>query len=208
MTLNRQTLQLTDACSKPIVMPLEFDNKELSQLLVLVALKRDKQAFTLLFKFFAPQIKRIASKKFSNSDLANEVVQETLSNVWRKAHLFKQEKGQATTWVFTIMRNVTFDLLRKIKANREDNLSEDIWPLFDSHERTCEDNPDHLEKDKIIASLQCLSENQQQVIKGFYFLEMSQEQLAEHLNIPLGTVKSRLRLALEKLKQQLGEDYD
>jgi len=206
--MQQQSLLLPASCSKPIVMPLELDNKELSQLLILVALKRDKQAFTLLFKFFAPQIKRIATKKFSNSEQANEVVQDTMTNVWRKAHLFNQDKGQATTWVYTIMRNVTFDMLRKIKANREDNLSDDIWPLIDEDQQASDQQLDHLAKNKIVNCLKHLSENQQQVVKGFYFLEMSQEQLAEHLNIPLGTVKSRLRLALAKLKQQLGEDHD
>lgn len=208
MLIDTQTLQKNSECIKPILMTLELDNKELSQLLIAVALKRDKQAFTHLFRFFAPKIKRIAANKFSNSDQANEVVQETMSNVWRKAHMFNEEKGLATTWVYTIMRNVTFDMLRKVKSNKEDNLSDDIWPIAEQKEVSEEPYEDHLAKSNILASLGSLSQSQQEVIKGFYFLEMSQEQLAQHLNIPLGTIKSRLRLALAKLKQQLGDDND
>jgi len=208
MLINTQMLQKNNECITPIHMHLELDNKELSQLLIAVALKRDKQAFTSLFKFFAPKIKRIATSKLVNGDQANEVVQETMSNVWRKAHLFNAEKGLATTWVYTIMRNVTFDRLRKIKSNKEDTLSDDIWPIAEQSEVTEEAYEDHLAKSNILACLDSLSESQQQVVKGFYFLEMSQEQLAQHLDIPLGTIKSRLRLALAKLKQQLGDDND
>jgi RNA polymerase sigma-70 factor (ECF subfamily) len=208
MDIAIQTLQKYKGCIKPIPMPIELDNKELSQLLITVALKRDKQAFTVLFKFFAPKIKGITAKRFPNADQANEVVQETMSNVWRKAHLFNCDKGLATTWVYTIMRNVTFDMLRKVQSNKEDNLSEDIWPIIDIADESVDVFQDHLAKNNILACLESLSENQQQVVKGFYFLEMTQEQLAKHLHLPLGTIKSRLRLALAKLKLKLGEDND
>lgn len=186
----------------------DINHPQLCQWLSDVAEDRNKQSFTELFKFFAPKIQRIAYGKFSNDAQANEVVQETMSNVWRKAHLFNADKGAATTWVYTIMRNVSFDMLRKVKSNKEDNLSEDIWPLIEGAESEEETFNDHLEKNKILSCLEKLPENQQQVVKGFYFLEMSQEQLATHLNLPLGTVKSRLRLALGKLKLQLGDRHD
>ena len=169
----------------------KINHPQLCQWLDDVSKERDKQAFTDLFKFFAPKIQRIARGKFPNEAQACEVVQETMSNVWRKAHLFDKSKGAATTWVYTVMRNVTFDMLRKIKGNKEDNLSDDIWPLAESLISADESFDDHLENKEL-----------------FYFMEMSQEQLADHLNLPLGTIKSRLRLALAKLKVQLGENHD
>jgi RNA polymerase sigma-70 factor (ECF subfamily) len=208
MLIDTQTLQNNNECIKSITMKLDIDNKELSQLLIAVALKRDKHAFATLFKFFAPKIKGISASKFPNTDQANEVVQETMSKVWRKAHLYNADKGLATTWVYTVMRNVTFDMLRKVQSNKEDTLSDDIWPIAEQATSIDEPFEDHLAKSNILACLDSLSESQQQVVKGFYFLEMSQEQLAQHLNIPLGTIKSRLRLALAKLKQQLGDDND
>jgi RNA polymerase sigma-70 factor (ECF subfamily) len=131
-----------------------------------------------------------------------------MSNVWRKAHLFDKNKGAATTWVYTVMRNVTFDLLRKIKGNKEDTLSDDIWPVAECMVGEEETFDDHLENKQLLTVIDELPEAQQQVVKGFYFMEMSQEQLALHLNLPLGTIKSRLRLALAKLKVQLGENHD
>ncbi|MFC4655651.1 sigma-70 family RNA polymerase sigma factor [Rheinheimera marina] len=189
-------------------MSADSDNQELSQLLTAVALKRDKQAFTALFRFFAPRIKRMAAARLINSDLANDVVQDTMSNIWRKAHLFDPDKGSATVWVYRVMRNVTFDLLRKIKANQEDSISDDFWPLLDDDDSADPAAHDHLAKDAILAGLDCLSEQQRQVVHGVYFMELTQQQLAEQLGLPLGTVKSRLRLALAKLKQQLGEGHD
>tara|TARA_R110000787_G_scaffold78222_2_gene171389 strand:- start:713 stop:1339 length:627 start_codon:yes stop_codon:yes gene_type:complete len=186
----------------------KINHPQLCQWLKLIAVDRDKQAFTDVFKFFAPKIKRIAQSKLNNEALAAEVLQDTMSNVWRKAHLFDDSKGAATTWVYTIMRNVTFDLLRKIKANKEDNLSDDIWPLAESANTEEEVFNDHIQSRNLQDVIATLPESQQEVVKGFYFMEMSQEQLAVHLNLPLGTIKSRLRLALGKLKLKLGEDHD
>lgn len=194
--------------AKPSIMSDKIDHPQLCQWLNAVATSRDKQAFTHLFQFFGPKIKRIARNRFPNEAQASEVVQETMTNVWRKAHLFNKDKGAATTWVYTVMRNVTFDMLRKIKGNKEDNLSDDIWPVAESMVSENESFDDHLESKQLLHVIEKLPEAQQQVVKGFYFMEMSQEQLAVHLNLPLGTIKSRLRLALAKLKMQLGEDHD
>ncbi len=194
--------------AKSIKMLDEIDHSQLCEKLKAVAQNRDRQAFTCLFNFFAPKILRIARTKLSSDAQANEVVQETMSNVWRKAHLFNADKGAATTWVYTVMRNVTFDMLRKIKGNKEDNLSDDIWPLTESTISEEDSYDDHLAKDNLLSVIDTLPEAQREVVKGYYFMEMSQEQLAAHLNLPLGTIKSRLRLALVKLKVQLGEDHD
>ncbi|WP_442872200.1 sigma-70 family RNA polymerase sigma factor [Colwellia sp. 20A7] len=204
-----QTLLLSKVTSdKSTQMSEKIDHPKLCQWLDAVATSRDKIAFTHLFEFFAPKIKRIARSKFPNETQASEVVQETMSNVWRKAHLFDKNKGAATTWVYTVMRNVTFDILRKIKGNKEDTLSDDIWPIAESIATEEETFDDHLENKQLLTVIDELPEAQQQVVKGFYFMEMSQEQLAVHLNLPLGTIKSRLRLALAKLKVQLGENHD
>ena len=204
-----QTNLLSKATSaKSTYMSDKINHPQLCQWLKSVATSRDKQAFTDLFQFFAPKILRIARSKFPNEAQASEVVQDTMSNVWRKAHLFNQDKGAATTWVYTIMRNVSFDMLRKIKGNKEDNLSDDIWPIAENMNSEAETFDDHLAHENLLSVIKELPQAQQDVVKGFYFREMSQEQLAVHLHLPLGTVKSRLRLALGKLKVQLGEKHD
>jgi len=209
MQFGQDNLSIIKSGVTPNNMTEKIDHAQLSQWLTLVATSRDKAAFANLFRFFAPKIIRISSQKLTQQSQAQEVVQETMTNVWRKAHLFDAQKGAATTWVYTVMRNVTFDMLRKIKANKEDNLSDDIWPLVENNVEQEEVSQDHLMREHILSSIEQLPENQQQVVKGFYFQEMSQQQLAQHLNLPLGTIKSRLRLALAKLKQQVGgESHD
>ena len=209
MAINTRTVmsnkELTQGSTKALK---HAEHRQLCHWLNAVAQTRDKQAFTQLFRFFAPKIRGISIAKLGNEALANEVVQETMTNVWRKAHLFDADKGAATTWVYTVMRNVSFDLLRKIQGNKEDNLSDDIWPAVEGVTHVEDDFHDHLESREIMSVINTLPTNQQKVIKGFYLMEMSQEQLAAHLDLPLGTVKSRLRLALAKLKQQLGDKHD
>lgn len=181
---------------------------ELSAWIVLVATKRDKRAFTAIFTFFAPKIKRFGIKQLNTDAMAAELVQETLSRVWNKASLFDPNKGAATTWVYSIMRNAAFDMLRKIKVKNELLLGDDIWPIEAEEYSTSEEFSDHLMDRQIADYVDQLPEAQKLVVKGVYFQELSQEQLAKQLNIPIGTVKSRLRLALAKLKEQVGESHD
>lgn len=201
-------LPISISHDKSNLMNKAIDNTQLSEWLKAVAETRCKIAFTHLFKFFAPKILGISRRKFPNEAQSNEVVQETMTKVWRKAHLFDAEKGIATTWIYTVMRNVTFDILRKIKSNKEDNLSDDIWPMVEGTVTQNESYEDHLENEQLLAVIDTLPEAQKEVVKGYYLQEMSQEQLANHLDLPLGTIKSRLRLALAKLKGQLGERND
>lgn len=120
MTVMQSSLLTKQTSAKCNIMMKNNEHSELCMWLKAVATQRDKLAFTHLFKFFSPKIERIARGKFPNEAQASEVVQETMSNVWRKAHLFDETKGAPTTWVYTVMRNVTFDMLRKVQANRED----------------------------------------------------------------------------------------
>jgi RNA polymerase sigma-70 factor (ECF subfamily) len=181
------------------------EQQQLKSWLYDIATDRDKVAFTALFSWFSPKIIRFGLQKLNTESAANELLQETMTNIWRKAHLFDGDKGQATTWVYSIMRNLSFDMLRKVKSNREDNLSDDIWPIAEA--QLTQDNvfDDHLMSSNIIKHINILPDAQKVIIRGLYFDEMSQEQLATKLEIPLGTVKSRLRLALVKLRQHIGE---
>lgn len=180
---------------------------ELTHWLLLVAEERDKQAFAQLFSWFAPKIKQFGYRQFNNDALAQELIQETMTRVWRKAHLYQQGKGLPTTWVYTVMRNTCFDTHRKMNTQKEDNISDEIWPLVEAQQMTHDDDfADHLMTQQIENYLDALPEAQKQVVKGLYMQELSQEQLAKQLGIPLGTIKSRLRLALAKLKVQLEKD--
>lgn len=185
-------------------------SQQLARWLEQVAQHRDKHAFTQLFQFFAPKVSRFGFSKLGSQASANELVQETLTSVWKKAHLFNSTKGSATTWVYTVMRNTCFDMLRKAKAKPEQNLSDDIWPLdVQFHDSSHYEDPfsDHLLSKQMLHYVDSLPPAQKTIVKGMYYQELSQEQLAKQLGVPLGTIKSRLRLALAKLKKQMGDHY-
>ncbi|BBO26930.1 RNA polymerase sigma factor [Alteromonas sp. I4] len=198
--------------------PLEHENSamepkecavEMSQYLVQVAETRCKASFARIFGYFAPRLRSYALKQLGNEALAMELVQDTMSNVWQKAHLFNSEKGSPSTWIFTIARNIRFDMLRKVQNRKEDICADDLWPVL------CEQTPDQNETslDEQVTLEQIghlfdeLPEKQKVVIEAIYIDGKSQQEIADELAIPLGTVKSRTRLALQRLKGMLSE-YD
>ncbi|MEH6452017.1 MAG: sigma-70 family RNA polymerase sigma factor [Psychromonas sp.] len=174
--------------------------------LELVATKQDKQAFAALFKNFAPKIRAHGLKRFGVEAQAMDLVQETMFLVWKKAGLFNFNKGKASTWIYTIMRNHCFDMLRKIKSKKEDAISDDLWPTF---EGDCSpQDTDHLQSRRLLMHLDSLPASQKEVVNGIYIKEMTQQELALHLDLPLGTIKSRLRLAMSKLREKMEECHD
>lgn len=182
---------------------------ELCRWLKLVAEEQNKAAFTHLYKFFAPKIKRFGLKQLGNESHANDLVQETMTNVWNKAHLYDGNKGAATTWIYTVMRNACFDYLRKIKNKDEQTIGDDIWPIENALANSASVSKmfdDHLFLQHVEKLVDSLPHNQQAVLRGVYFQQLSHEQLAKQLDLPVGTVKSRLRLALDKIRSQMGEE--
>jgi RNA polymerase sigma-70 factor (ECF subfamily) len=181
----------------------------MSQYLVDVASNRSKTAFAKIFSYFAPRLRSYALKQMGNEALAMELVQDTMSNVWQKAHLFNAEKGSPSTWIFTIARNIRFDMLRKLQNRKEDICSEDLWPVL--CEQTADQNETSLEEQMTLEQLghlfDSLPAKQRVVIEAIYIDGKSQQEVADELDIPLGTVKSRTRLALQRLKDMI-KQYD
>ncbi|MFC7292656.1 sigma-70 family RNA polymerase sigma factor [Hirschia litorea] len=172
--------------------------------LVLVGRQQDKAAFSKLFAHFAPRIKSTMLRYGLKNELAEEVAQETFVLVWRKASQFDPEKAMASTWIFTLARNKKIDLLRK-QGRPEADVND---PAF---EQEAEQTPDQilttLQRAKAIkAAMEKLPEQQRIVLQKSYFADETQSEIAASLKAPLGTVKSRLRLALEKLRTILDAD--
>lgn len=200
---------------KPIVMDTRLNNlntipetdpdDSLQRALCDVARNQDKKAFELLFKYFSPKIRAFGLQRFRQEAQALELVQETMLLVWRKAALFNAEKGKASTWIYTIMRNHCFDMLRKKQTQKEDQVSDDLWPMLEQEE-LIED--DHLLSRNLLMHINELPKPQRDVVDALYIKELSQPEVAKLLKIPLGTVKSRLRLALSKLKTTLEIEHD
>ena len=176
-------------------------------LLERVASDRDRSAFAELFGHFAPLIKSFAlsSPGMSSNALAEELVQEVMLKVWNRAMTFNSEKASATTWIYTLARNCRIDLLRKKFRFHEEVDVDEMWDLGTDDDVLEQDATQKNLEVSINESMRQLPVEQRQIIAKVYMEGKSHSEVAEELDLPLGTVKSRIRLALGKMKVMLGE---
>ena len=171
-----------------------------------VALRRDREAFATLFEYFAPRIKTFMKRSGASEQGADELAQEALLAVWTKAQLFDPNSTGAAAWIFTIARNLRIDALRRERRSGYGNAIE-IDPEFhidDGPQPDAELAGAQMES-RVRSALLSLSEDQQRVIELSFFEEKVHAEIARTLRIPLGTVKSRLRLAMNRLRGLLGD---
>lgn len=176
--------------------------------LTYVALNADKAAYSELFNYFAPRLKAFGMKMFGNEQQALEMVQDTMLNVWKKAKLFDASRGCASTWIFTIARNVRFDMLRKKQSRKDDISADDLWSDGDYpelEESATEQWETMLMSEKLAPFFDALPPAQRLVMQKVYLEEKSHQEVSDELEIPLGTVKSRIRLALDRLREALDD---
>lgn len=171
-------------------------------LLEKVGKAQDRAAYHSLFEHFAPQIKYYAiSNGMANH--AEELVQEVFISIWRRSCLYDWRKAAASTWIFTIARNQRIDMLRKMQRSSAEMTidTEDLWQIpGDSENEPIASLHRLMSERRIRESLSLLPEEQITVIAKVYMEQKSHQMVADELQIPLGTVKSRVRLALNKLK--------
>ena len=176
----------------------------MTTLLLRVAAHRDREAYRRLYAHFAPRIKSYLMGLGAEPAQAEEVAQEAMTSVWRKAGSYDAAKAAAATWIFTIARNLRIDALRRDKR-----------PALDVHEpmlhREPEPTSDRLveleqEQHLIREALTRLPPDQALVVRMSFYEDKSHGTIAEELNLPLGTVKSRLRLAFRRLRAAVGEE--
>jgi RNA polymerase sigma-70 factor, ECF subfamily len=178
-------------------------------LLIAVGNNQDVDAFNQLFTRFAKKILALGMKLTRNEQLANDLIQESMLNVWQKAPLYDLDKGSAKGWIFTLSRNRCFDMLRKQKRQPNCISADDIWPLESGAEPTMvhEDIAgQQVELSLIEGYFDKLSDSQRAVVEQIYIKDRTHEEAAAHLQIPLGTLKSRLRLGVAKLRNMIGVD--
>jgi len=174
---------------------------ELSQLLLAVARDADRQAFTVLFKHYAPRLKAFLMRTGLAPNMAEELAQETMLMVWRKASYFNPARASVGTWIFTIARNIRIDGHRKERGRSAMALE------FEGETEVPSTEVDLLASEReaqIRSALASLSEEQALVVKLSFFNDKPHSEIATELGIPLGTVKSRVRLAMTKLRALLG----
>ena len=180
--------------SLDVVQPDPFAH---DRLIEAVALHRDREAFAELFSYFAPRLKAWLIKSGATPGAAEDFAQDAMLTVWRKADLFDARKARAATWIFTIARNRRLDMLRR-----------DARPLpvpeIELAEQTVE-RPDDIvalsqDAARVRDALSQLKPDQVEVLRLAFFMDSPHSEIARQLDLPLGTVKSRIRNAMIKLR--------
>lgn len=178
--------------------PHSADPGELVQRIAL----RDHEAFSTLFLIVGPKVKGYLMSQGASAAGAEEIAQEVMITIWRKAALFDPRKAAAMTWIFVIARNLRIDSLRRERSTttygaqppeRADESSPSAADAADWRER----------ESRVRAAMAGLSEDQREVIRRSFFEDEPHARIADALGLPLGTVKSRLRLAMSKLRARL-----
>ncbi|MEO1192732.1 MAG: sigma-70 family RNA polymerase sigma factor [Pseudomonadota bacterium] len=182
---------------------VSLDGQDQQALLRAVADTQDRDAFATLFDYFAPRLKAFLLRQGADGGLAEEVVQETMLTVWRRAQTFDPAQAGVATWVFTIARNKRIDRLRR-----------DNKPALDPHEPLLQ--PENTQVEQVIERQQQAARLQRAIaelppeqgalVRMAYFGDKVHTTIAEETGIALGTVKSRLRLAMKRLRRSLEED--
>jgi len=182
------------------------EGRKLNSALSFVASDHDKDAFKIIFDYFVPRLKGFLMRQGTDLQLTEEIVQEVLLTVWKKASQFDPQKASASTWIFTIARNKRIDILRKIHRPEPDFND----PTFTQGSET--DSQEIISKEQeakyIREAIVKLPKEQQTVLDLAFFHEKSHGEIANELKIPLGTVKSRIRLALKHIKTNIGRTYE
>jgi RNA polymerase sigma-70 factor (ECF subfamily) len=184
--------------------PLALDDPEnWNALLAAVAERGDRSAFEALFGHFAPRLKSYLMRIGSSPDLAEDLAQEAMLKVWRKARLYDPSKSSASTWIFTIARNLRIDAARRAARPMPEEGDPDFTPMA---EPMADETVVRGERDQCIRrAFENLPQAQYDVVALHFLDDATHSEIAARLRLPLGTVKSRLRLALEKIRSEIGD---
>ncbi len=160
---------------------------------------QDQAAFAELFQYFAPRIKAFLIKSGSDAAMAEECAQEVMATLWHKAHLFDPSRATVATWVFTIARNKRIDALRKQRRPEPEDLGWGPEAEPEQHDVVALQQ----ETAQLRDALSALPEAQRELIEKAYFGDLSHREIASQTGLPLGTIKSRIRLALDRLRHAM-----
>ena len=184
---------------------LYLTNEQLCQLVTSIADGRDREAFADLFRYFAPRLKGFGLRRGVDAGAAEELAQETMLTVWRKADSFDPGRATVSTWIFTILRNKRIDLFRR-ETYPEADLSEVLDTASD--DRSPDESLSLSEASRAVSSvMKSLPEEQLAIVRKAFFEGKSHRAIADEMKLPLGTVKSRIRLALARMRVALPEGH-
>jgi RNA polymerase sigma-70 factor (ECF subfamily) len=182
-----------------ILTPTEETEVQWVACITAIAKDEDQAAFATLFRHFAPRVKAFLMKSGADEALAEECMQDVMATLWQKAHFYDPTRASVATWIFTIARNRKIDLLRRYARPEPEDLP---WGPEDAP-----DQADVLalqeENDRLAQAIRQLPVKQRTLIERAYFGDLSHSEIAAETGLPLGTIKSRIRLALERLRRAM-----
>jgi len=170
-----------------------------ASLMLAVRDKQDRTAFAQLFRHFAPRVKAFLMKAGSDAATAEECAQDVMATLWQKSHLYDPARASVATWVFTIARNRRIDMARKARRPEPEAV---LWGP-DEEPDQAEVYEAGQETRRLSAALADLPEKQRVLIKRAFYGDLSHSEIAAETGLPLGTIKSRIRLALDRLRQKM-----
>ena len=162
----------------------------------------DESALAALYDRWAQPVYSVVAHLLKDADGAEDVVEETFWQVWQRASSYDASRGTVRTWILTIARSRALDRLRSRRRNRED-IAADLGVIRDPAPDPSEDVESGERRRLVYAALQDLPEDQRRALDLAYFRGLSQSEIAELLGEPLGTIKTRMRLGMQKLRDKL-----
>jgi len=160
---------------------------------------RDRMAFAALFDHFAPRLKGFVMRSGIGSGQAEDIVQDVMLTVWRKAAQFDPHRAQVSAWIYQITRNRQIDAIRRENRPLPEELGEDPGAEADAGQILAIEQ----EAGKLKQALSQLSADQRDIIEQAYLGELSHQEISQQTGLPLGTIKSRIRLGLDRLRHEL-----
>ena len=189
----------------------EAKREELAQALVSIATHQSEAAFHTVYEHFAGRVKSFLLGKGMDEETAEELMQEIMITVWRKSTTYDPKKAAASTWIFTIARNRRIDYLRgnyRVEVELDDALLERELDLAESENSLDSELNLQQNSNRLYEAMEELPKEQKQVLHLSYFRGQSHGDIAVWLGLPVGTVKSRIRLALQSVRSSMKDEIN
>lgn len=190
---------LVPRCESGRVSQTKADYSQQTLWMLAVRDKRDRNAFSALFDHFAPRLKGMMMRTGTPAHQAEEIVQDVMLTVWRKAYLFDPHRAQVSAWIYQIARNRHIDTVRRERRPEPEELVEDPQAEPDASQILALEQ----EAVKLKDALARLSQEQREMVEKAYLGELTHQEISTQTGLPLGTIKSRIRLGLERLRHEL-----
>lgn len=159
-------------------------------------IEKDEKGMAMLYDYYGDALYGIAYKITRDEELAKDALQEGLVKIWKKAHTYDAKKAKLFTWLYRIIRNTAIDKVRNHNIKAEQEIQQDISNVYNISVDAIK--PEHIDVEKHLASLDA---KYQIILDALFFKGMTQQEASEALNVPLGTVKSRLKIGLRELRK-------